>query len=120
MSLNRSSIEALAKFCLLVTVMAASSATVSAATVRGRVGCAVQGGRQGAVNGKYVTVFNANIGRSKQASVGADGMFYLYNIPANSYVLEVWSRSNPSLPPQTFQLKVLEPYTNVPAITVSC
>jgi hypothetical protein len=32
----------------------------------------------------------------------------------------VWSKANPALPPQTFQLKVLEPYTNVPAVTVSC
>jgi hypothetical protein len=105
---------------LFVAIVSASSMTGAAATVRGKVGCAAQGGGQGQPTAKYVTVFNANIGRSKQASVGSDGMFYLYNIPANSYVLEVWSRANPSLPPQTFQLKVLEPYTNVPAVTVSC
>lgn len=120
MNPKRLVLRVLIRCCLLLAVVSASSVGVSAATVRGQVGCAVAGGKSGAVTGKYVTVFNAGIGRSKQAAVGANGMFYLYNIPANSYVLEVWSKSNPSLPPQTFQLKVLEPYTNVPAITVSC
>jgi hypothetical protein len=120
MSFKRLPAREFSRFFLLVAVLSASSATGSAATVRGKIGCAVANGQQGAATGKYVTVFNASIGRSKQAAVGANGMFYLYNIPANSYVLEVWSRSNPSLPPQTFQLKVLEPYTNVPVVTVSC
>jgi hypothetical protein len=110
----------LLRFCLLAAFASATPVAVSAATVRGKVGCAAVRGAQGQATGKYVTVFNANIGRSKQAPVGGDGMFYLYNIPANSYVLEVWSKANPALPPQTFQLKVLEPYTNVPAVTVSC
>ena len=120
MSSKRLPMRMLTRCCLVLAVVSASSVGVSAATVRGKVGCMTAGGKQGAVTGKYVTVFNASIGRSKQAAVGTNGMFYLYNIPANNYVLEVWSRSNPSLPPQTFQLKVLEPYTNVPAITVSC
>src|SRR5271168_4499303 len=113
MSLTRLPIRVFSRFCLLVAIVSASTITVSAATVRGKIGCAATGGSAGPVTGKYVTVFNASIGRSKQAAVGKDGMFYLYNIPANTYVLEIWSRSNPSLSPQTFQLKVLEPYTNV-------
>jgi hypothetical protein len=107
----------LVKIGLAAAFVSTASVTVSAATVRGKIGCTAA---QGQPTGKYVTVFNAGIGRSKQAAVGSDGTFYLYNIPANSYVLEVWSRANPTVPPQTFQLKVLEPYTNVPAISVPC
>lgn len=114
---ERRFLRAFAGASSLIVFAAATSTLVSAATVRGKVGCSVAGKQ---ATDKYVTVFNARIGRSKQGAVGANGMFYLYNIPADSYVLEVWSRSNPSLPAQTFRLKVLEPYTNVPVVTVSC
>jgi hypothetical protein len=113
-------LRVLIRFTFLTAVVWVGTVTVSAATVRGKIGCAVEQGKVGRPNTKYVTVFNARIGRSKQAPVGPAGMFYLYNIPANRYVLEVWSRSNPGLPPQTFQLNVLEPYTTVPEVTVPC
>ncbi len=89
-----------------------------AATVRGQVTCSA--GNPGALTGYFVTVFRGDIGRSKQAAVGSDGKFYLYNVPAGKFALELWQRSNPGAPPKVFEIVVSDPYTDVPALGVPC
>ncbi len=96
-------------------LMVPLTASAQSATVRGQANCAVAG-RPAA--GWNMTVFSARFGRSKPAQVGANGKFYLYNIPVGRYVLEAWK--DPTSAPRTFQLQVFAPYTDVPPIQVGC
>jgi hypothetical protein len=96
--------------CLLFVVL--STALASAATVRGRLTHA--NGYPAA--GVAVTVYNQAVGRSSPAYVGADGMYYLYNVPPGYYYLEVWI--NPGGVPVVYQIEIVEPYTDVRPIGV--
>lgn len=88
-----------------------TAALVSASTVRGRL---VRSNGYPAT-GVAVTVVNQQIGRSSPAYAGPDGMYYLYNVPAGYYYLEVWV--NPSSP-IVYQIQVLDPLTDVVQIVV--
>ena len=102
-----------------ILLMPTPETAAHAATIRGRADCLVNGQRAPAV-GSVITVFNARIGRSRRAPVGQDGRYYLYNVPAGSYALEVWSRNDPSRAPTVFQLTVYDPFTDVPVIVLPC
>jgi|HubBroStandDraft_5_1064220.scaffolds.fasta_scaffold499341_2 hypothetical protein len=120
MKASRSFYKNIRQFVVLGVLILAGLVTASAATVRGRADCVAPNGYRGPAVGAFITLFSATIGRSNPSGVGQDGMYYLYNIPPGTYALEVWSRSNPSLPPRVFQLAVYEPYTDVPVITLPC
>jgi hypothetical protein len=66
--------------------------------------------------GLAVSVTNPQHGRSSLVYSGADGMFYLYNIPAGAFTLEVWTAKNQAL---RFPIQVYEKaYTDINPIKV--
>ena len=65
----------------------------------------------------HVTALAANKVRSHPASTGQDGMYYLYNVPAGAYYLEIWINGMNNRP-LYYQIKVFEPYTDIPPIVV--
>ena len=83
-----------------------------AATVRGRL---VHKNGSPAANVE-VTVSNAKSGRSAPARTGADGMYYLFNLPAGAGFLEVWV--NPGGAPVVYQIQVAESSTDAPQAVV--
>jgi hypothetical protein len=91
-------------------LLAASAA--QAATIRGKL---FHNNKQAAA-GYQVTVSNAQAGRSSPARVGADGMYYIYNIAPGTYDLEVWVPGAAS--PTVYRINVIEPYTDVPQLSV--
>jgi len=95
--------------CCLALVLAAASA--HAATVRGQL--LHSNGYPAA--GYAVTVSSAQTGRSSPARVGADGMYYILNVPPGAYYLEIWV--NPQSP-MVYQIYVNEPYTDIPRIVI--
>jgi hypothetical protein len=100
---------------VLLLVLAASLA--HAATVRGRL---VH--RNNSYNNGYpaagiqVTVINSYGVRCSPSTTGADGMWYLFNIPPGPYYLEIWIY--PGRAPMAFQIQVYEPNTDIPQIFV--
>ncbi|MGP8250657.1 MAG: carboxypeptidase-like regulatory domain-containing protein [Terracidiphilus sp.] len=92
-------------------VLAVASTTAHAASVRGQV---LHQNGQPAAN-VTVTISDHKNYRSAPAHAGSDGMYYLYNIPAGQYYLEVWV--NPKTP-QVYQVTVSEPNTDMPRVTV--
>jgi hypothetical protein len=84
----------------------------NAATVRGRL--VHKNGSPAA--GVTVTISNQKAGRSAPARTGADGMYYLFNLHAGAYYLEIWVQ--PSGPPQVYQIQVVEPNTDAPQVPV--
>jgi hypothetical protein len=96
----------------LVLLLGLGTGLANASTVRGRL---VHANGYPAA-GVAVTVFNQQLGRSSPAYAGPDGMYYLYNIPAGYYYLEVWIY--PGGAPVVYQIQVFEPYTDIPQIGV--
>jgi len=93
---------------IAIALLAALPAT--AATVRGRL----VRGRAGA-GGIAVTVINPRKVRTAAVYSGADGMYYIPNVRAGSYTLEVWVRR---IRPLEFPIQVREPQTDVNPINV--
>jgi hypothetical protein len=93
------------------TALALVAASASAASVRGEV----QHRNGKPAEGIAVTISDHKDFRSAPAHVGTDGMYYLANIPAGQYYLEVWV--NPQTP-QVYEVKVAEPNTDMPRVTV--
>ncbi|MGA3081197.1 MAG: carboxypeptidase-like regulatory domain-containing protein [Terracidiphilus sp.] len=85
---------------------------VHAATVRGRL-IHPNGYTAGGI---AVTVINSYGVRCSPAYTGADGMYYLFNIPAGPYRLEIWVY--PGGAPMVYQIQVYEPYTDMPQIVI--
>jgi hypothetical protein len=84
--------------------------------VRGRLFRVTPQGQSYAAGGLAVSVTNTKYGRSSMVYSGADGMFYLYNIPAGQFTLEVWTAKNQAL---RFPINVYErPYTDINPIKV--
>jgi len=101
-------------FCLRLAVslaLALAAALAHAASVRGLL--VHQNGKP--ATGVAVTVSDHKSFRSAPAHVGADGMYYIFNIPAGQYYLEVWV--NPQTP-TVYQVTVSEPNTDMPKVTV--
>jgi len=97
-------------WCGLVLLLGAGLA--NAATVRGRL--VHKNGSSAA--GVAVTISNQQAGRSAPARTAADGMYYLFNLHAGSYYLEIWVQ--PSGPPVVYQIQVVEPATDAPQVSV--
>jgi hypothetical protein len=96
---------------LLSLTLALAAASAHAASVRGQV---LHHNRQPAT-GVAVTISDHKSFRSEPAHSGSDGMYYLYNIPAGQYYLEVWTTPQT---PTVYQVTVTEPNTDMPRVTV--
>lgn len=78
----------------LTLVVFMLSAFTFGGTVRGRVDRKDGYGRIYPAVYVRVTLNNSQRGRSAPAYTGTDGMFYLHNVPAGSYNLEIWPDPN--------------------------
>ena len=83
-----------------------------AATIRGKL---MHANKQ-AATGYQVTVSSAQGSRSAPARVGSDGMYNIFNIPPGAYLLEIWVPG--AAEPTVYKINVVEPYTDVPELTV--
>jgi hypothetical protein len=96
---------------LTCAAVAIASVAAHAASVRGQL--VRENGQLAA--GVTVTISDDKNYRSAPAVAGSDGMYYLYNIPAGQYYLEVWV--NPKTP-KKYQVTVKEPNTDMPRVTL--
>jgi hypothetical protein len=101
----------LLRMLLCCATLAAASMAAHAASVRGQV--LHHNGQPAA--GVAVTISDHKNYRSAPAHAGNDGMYYLFNVPAGEYFLEVWT--NPHTP-TVYQVTVSEPNTDMPRVTV--
>lgn len=105
-----------AVFLLLCGMCAARPA--QAGTVRGRL-FRVAYGRQYPAPYVAVTLVNPQMGRSKPAYTGTDGMYYLFNVPPGVYQLEIWWSRDPSQAPYRYNISVnAGPYTDIAPIQI--
>jgi hypothetical protein len=103
--------KSLLRMLTCFAAFAAATMAADAASVRGQL--LHQNGQP--ATSITVTISDHKNYRSAPAQVGVDGMYYLYNIPAGQYYLEVWV--NPKTP-QIYQVTVKEPNTDMPRVTV--
>lgn len=94
---------------LLLSVLAIP---VLAANVRGKL----QDREQSPKAYVAITLYNSRTGRSAAVYTGADGMYYLRNVPAGEYYLEVWLYAN--RPPLTYKVTINDPDTDIAPIEV--
>lgn len=104
--------------CTCAVFMAVTTGFASAATVRGRLDRVSPNGARYAATGVAVTIYDQSMGRTTPAYAGSDGFYYLYNIPAGSHYLEVWTSRDPNVPPTVYPINVAEPLTDIPPIVV--
>ena len=100
-----------ARKVLVLLVLMVFSIAARAALVRGRL---LRG--QSPAPGIPVTVWCQPLGRSVPVYSGADGMYYIPNVPQGQYVLEIWAVPNGA--PITFVINIIEPGTDVNPIYV--
>lgn len=97
-------------FCFL------TEASAYAGTVRGMLVRQNSAGRKYAAPYIGVSLNNKQIGRSSLVYSGVDGMYYLHNVPAGNYYLEVWVAPNHRL---VYTINVTdEPYTDITPILI--
>ena len=77
------------RFLLACFILLATLQIYGAATLRGQLNRKLPNGTQTPAAGITVTVLSQAKVRSSQAVTQQDGMFYLNNLPAGSYSLEV-------------------------------
>jgi hypothetical protein len=111
-------VRVLCKPLLYVLLMVAVTQLATAATVRGRLDRVAPNGARYPAAGVAVTVYNQSAGRSSPAHAGQDGLYYLNNVPAGHYTLEIWVSPDPRVPPTVYQIQVVEPLTDIPPIVV--
>ncbi len=99
---------------LLIVIV---NGVASAATIRGRLEHRLPNGSSSPAAGVKVTVYNSTVGRSSAYSTGPDGMYY-FTVPAGVYKLEVWLSTAPSAQPLAYQIKIVEPHTDIPTIVL--
>jgi hypothetical protein len=105
-----------ALFIVVFVSVLAQSALAGGSTVRGKLFRMTPQGQSYPAGGLGVSVTNQKYGRSSMVYTGADGMFYLYNIPPGAFTLEVWTGKNQAL---QFPIQVHEkPYTDISPIKV--
>jgi len=93
-------------------LMALASAQAHAATVRGRL---VHSNSSPATGIKVEVVDQQGVKAAKAYS-GPDGMYYLQGVPPGTYFLKIWIY--PDGKPVVYQIKVVEPNTDMPQINV--
>jgi len=103
----------------VLVALVVSTASASAAVVRGRLVRANPQNVQSAAAGIAVTVSIKTSGTSTPAVVTkSDGMYYVYNVKPGSYYLEVWTTQGPSAKPTRYPIEVTEPLADIPPITL--
>ncbi len=110
--------QTIVRLVALVVSCIVFSTVANAATVRGRLDRVKPNGIRYAGAGVAVTVYSQAMGRSNPAYAGPDGMYYLFNVPAGAYYLEVWVSRDPRVPPRVYPISVAEPYSDIPPIVV--
>lgn len=102
----------------LVVWMLLVSATVTgnAASVRGRVDQISVNHQRTAMPGVAIIISGGRVGRSAPVYTDRNGMFYLQNIPAGTYSLEIWINGRPQ--PVVYRIQVNEPYTDIPPVVM--
>jgi len=99
-------------------VLCVALAAAAAGNVRGQL---LRRGPQGIypASGIAVTVYAEQRGRSQAGYSGSDGMYYLYNIPAGEYFLEIWAHGF-NQRPLVYQIVVTDQrqFTDVAPVTV--
>jgi hypothetical protein len=85
---------------MVFVAMACACQVASAVTVRGKL---LRG--SGVAPGVAVTVRNQQQVRSPPAYSGANGLYYIPNVMAGTYVLEVWGKPNTVTYTLTIQVK---------------
>jgi hypothetical protein len=109
-----------AAMVVLFLVCALVPATVSAATVRGRLDRVDGYGRHYPAQYVAVTLRSPQGGRrSAPAYSNAQGIYYFNNVGHGTWVLEVWWSRNTNQPPRAYTIIVnTEPYSDVAPIIV--
>ena len=102
---------------VLMSMLLATS-VASAAEVRGRLDHVDSNGAHSPAIGIRVTVYNPASGRSAPATTGSDGIYHIQNIRAGSSQLEVWTSTDPRVPPIAYPIQVAEPYSDIPPIAL--
>ena len=98
---------------LLVATALVLPPIAEAATVRGQLL------RRGKPAPFLTVTLSGQPGRSSPTTTGSDGMFYLLNVPAGCYTLEVWVGSKQE-PSATFANHcVKDPLTDIPPVQLS-
>jgi hypothetical protein len=94
----RTSCWSISRLGIYVILLLTVTEAASAATVRGQLLHVYPNGQVAVAAGYSVTVFSPATGmRSSPFVTGRDGMYYVQNVPAGTYNLEVWTV--PNLPP---------------------
>jgi len=101
-----------------MAVLVSTTPISAASIVRGQLFRLGPEGQRFPASSIAVRLVNQNRGPSGFAYTGSDGMYYLYNIPADNYTLEVWLSQDPNR-----RLKVNvrvddRPYTDVAPMEV--
>jgi hypothetical protein len=102
---------------MVIAVVAATAHVFAASIVRGRL---VRNGPYGqypaAGVGVSVVALSSPLGRSAMSYSGADGMYYIPNVPGGQYKLEIWV----SNPPWAYDIAVYDQqaYTDIAPIVV--
>jgi hypothetical protein len=100
---------------LACLILLAAAQAFGVATLRGQLNRKLPNGTQTPAAGITVTVLSQAKVRSARAISQQNGMFYLNNLPAGSYSLEVWVKGTAN-PPIVYPIQVKEPYTDIPPI----
>jgi hypothetical protein len=111
--IRKSLLSSLLMFLLLFV----AQASAYAGTVRGMLIRRGGDGKQYAAPYVKVSLNNQERGRSALAYSGTDGMYYLYNVPAGEYHLEIWLS-----PTEVKRYKISvsdEPYTDIAEIPIN-
>lgn len=105
------------KFVLLSLLVFATTAYAYAGTVRGRLDRRDAQGRDYPAASVGVTLTNDRGVRSSPAYTGSDGMYYLYNVPPGTYLLEIWV--HPNRDPIRYTVQVSnQSLTDIPVIVI--
>ena len=102
----------------VLVAMLVARGVANAAEVRGRLDHVDSNGAHAPAVGISVTVYNQGSGRSAPATTGSDGIYHIQNIRPGSSQLEVWTSTDPRVPPIVYPIRVAEPYSDIAPITL--
>ena len=101
--------HSLLRYGVLLVFIAAAVTLAGAAVVRGRL----VHQNQVPATGLLVTVYNPNSKRTVPVHTDANGAYYIPNVSAGNYCLEIWTATGPGAKPIEYSIRVDEPYTDV-------
>ena len=95
----------------LLAFITVAATLASAAVVRGRV----VHQSQSPATGIAVTLYSPTSKRTVPVHTDANGAYYIPNVSAGNYSLEIWTSTGPGTKPIEYSIRVDEPYTDVAA-----